>query len=746
MREVCDFQQLELVGWCAIVKMKFPHVAGAGKKVISYMALLVGLTVVLGITIPVAVVGANQPQIDKVFKGSTSCPTETTCVPPLQCTTMMMDRTNLVDESMTPRRRCRINANFDGICCPQMRNDEDNDSEENSRFSPAQSSEINHGRKSGQRNVPDLLLGNDTSDNPHIRTKRCLVGGDCLHKHLRYRRYDGKCNNVLHGRTLWGSAGYPMERILPPAYGNGVWSARVLSVTGNFLPSARSVSASLFGDLHVPHSKHNVLIMQFGQFLVHDITKNKGHSDTAKCCLDDGSHRVANPHPACLPIPVSKVDPFYSQFGVRCLEFVRTAVASRQNCNVGHGRQISAVTHFIDGSGIYGSSAEDSILLRALEGGRLKSLKHVRLNNELPPLDETEGACDKKSEMCFKVGDDRVNQLITLVAVHTLFLREHNRIAKTLDKLNPHWSDETIFQETRRIVIAEIQHIVFNEYLPNVVGPNYMQKYELHPSKGYSNFYNPKVNPSILSEFSAAAFRFGHSTIPDYLELPGGLEKTHKTFFDPTRLREPHFFDGLFRGILHQPQQLVDDMFSHSVTWFLNPKEGFPFGKDLVSLNIQRGRDHALPSYNHYLHLNERHVKNEFSHFGAVVSPKLADLYDHPDDVDLYVGGILETPISGAVVGETFAEIISDQFARLKEGDRYFYSERPHTNPGHFTLPQLEEIQKITLAGLLCANANDRHSFHVQPQAFDLPHHAGNQPQSCHSNQIPSLDLNWWKD
>lgn len=226
--------------------------------------------------------------------------------------------------------------------------------------------------------------------------------------------------------------------------------------------------------------------------------------------------------------------------------------------------------------------------------------------------------------------------------------------------------------------------------------------------------------------------------------LPDGLEKTHKTFFDPTRLREPHFFDGLFRGILHQPQQLVDDMFSHSITWFLNPKEGFPFGKDLVSLNIQRGRDHALPSYNHYLHLNERHVKKEFSHFGAVVSsnfyfnkrirwyttslqvsPKLADLYDHPDDVDLYVGGILETPIPGAVVGETFAEIISDQFARLKGGDRYFYSEGPHTNPGHFTLPQLEEIQKITLAGLLCANANDRHSFHVQPQAFDIPHHAG---------------------
>lgn len=737
--------------------MKFPR-CGAGQEVACDVTLLMRLLVVLGIMGPVAAAGTNRSQVWENFEGdSTWCPVGSTCVRPLQCTTLiMMDRFDLVDESMTPpatdgtrqRKRCRINAKFDGICCYQMRNDEDNDSVENSRTFADQKNLFHQGRKSGPRNVPDLLLGNHTEDNttPHVRTKRCLVGGECLHKHLRYRRYDGKCNNVLHGQTLWGSAGYPMERILPPTYGNGVWSARVLSITGNFLPSARSISASLFGDLYVPHSTHNVLMMQFGQFLVHDITKNKGISDTAKCCLEDGSHRVASPHPACLPIPVSKVDPFYSQFGVRCLEFVRTAIASRQNCNVGHGRQISAVTHFIDGSGIYGSSAEASTQLRALEGGRLKSLKHARLSNELPPLDETEGACDKKAEMCFKVGDDRVNQIITLVAIHTLFLREHNRIAKALEKLNPHWGDETIYQETRRVVIAEIQHIVFNEYLPNVVGPNYMQKYELHPSKGYSNFYNPKINPSILSEFSAAAFRFGHSTIPDHLELPGGLEKTHKTFFDPTRLREPHFIDGLFRGILQQPMQKVDDMFSHSVTWFLNPKEGFPFGKDLVSLNIQRGRDHALPSYNHYLHLNERHVKKEFSHFGPVVSPKLADLYDHPDDVDLYVGGILESPIPEAVVGETFAEIISDQFARLKEGDRYFYSEGPHTNPGHFTLPQLEEIQKITLAGILCANANDHHSFHVQPKAFYLPHRAGNQPLSCQSNQIPSLDLSWWKD
>lgn len=719
-------------------------------------ALLMELIVFLGVTVPVAAVGTNRSQIDGIFKAAISnCPTGSTCARPLQCVTMM-DRLDFFDESMTPpattdrrRERCRINAKFDGICCPKMRNDRDADAgEENADRLRIFDAINHHGRKNGQRNLADMLFGYQSTNNSnlHNRSKRCLIGGECLHKNLRYRRYDGKCNNVLHGRTLWGSAGYPMERILPPVYGNGVWTARVLSVTGNFLPSARSISASLFGDLHIPHLKHNVLMMQFGQFLVHDITKNKVFSGSAKCCLEDASHRLAKPHPACLPIPVSKKDPFYSQFGVRCLEFVRTAIASRENCNVGHGRQISAVTHFIDGSGIYGSSSDESTQLRALEGGRLKSLRHIRSNNELPPLENDKEACDSKAEMCFKVGDDRVNQIITLVAIHTLFLREHNRIARHLENLNPHWSDETIFQETRRIVIAEIQHIVFNEYLPNVVGTKYMDRYELYVSKGYSKFYNPKINPSILSEFSAAAFRFGHSTIPDHLELPDGLEKTHKTFFDPTRLREPNFFDGLFRGILQQPMQKVDDMFSHSVTWFLNSKEGFPYGKDLVSLNIQRGRDHALPPYNHYLHLNGRPVKTEFTHFGPVMGPKLDELYDHSDDVDLYVGGILEAPVPDGVVGETFAEIISDQFARLKEGDRYFYSEGPKTNPGHFTMPQLEELQKITLAALLCANANDRHQLHVQPKAFELPHHDGNRLVSCASNQIPSLNLSWWKD
>jgi peroxidase len=63
-----------------------------------------------------------------------------------------------------------------------------------------------------------------------------------------------------------------------------------------------------------------------------------------------------------------------------------------------------------------------------------------------------------------------VNEQVELATVHMLWMREHNRIATELSRLNPHWDDEIIYQETRRIVAAEMQHITFNEWLPIVLG------------------------------------------------------------------------------------------------------------------------------------------------------------------------------------------------------------------------------------------------------------------------------------
>lgn len=103
--------------------------------------------------------------------------------------------------------------------------------------------------------------------------------------------------------------------------------------------------------------------------------------------------------------------------------------------------------------------------------------------------------------------------------MHTVWMREHNRIAAILYQLNPHWNDEMIFQETRRIVIAELQHVTFNEFLPIVIGRKTMAKYGLDlVEHGYYQGYDTKVNAGIRVAFQAAAFRFGHSILPDVTE------------------------------------------------------------------------------------------------------------------------------------------------------------------------------------------------------------------------------------
>lgn len=101
-----------------------------------------------------------------------------------------------------------------------------------------------------------------------------------------------------------------------------------------------------------------------------------------------------------------------------------------------------------------------------------------------------------------------------LTALHILFLRQHNFLASALAAMNPQWNDEILYQETRRIIIAIIQHITYNEFLPSLLGRPTMDLYGLTPqTDGYSTSYDENVNPSITNEFAAAAFRMGHSLI-----------------------------------------------------------------------------------------------------------------------------------------------------------------------------------------------------------------------------------------
>ena len=149
---------------------------------------------------------------------------------------------------------------------------------------------------------------------------------------------------------------------------------------------------------------------------------------------------------------------------------------------------------------------------------------------ELLPLklDEPDEGCIRPSEdvYCFLAGDPRVNEQTVLATIHTLFVRNHNLLAKELAVINPHWNDETLFQETRHINAAVIQHITYNEFLPMVLGKEVMQRHDLILQKeGYYDGYDPYTNPSVASGFSSAAFRFGHSLLPSTIER---WSKTHR--------------------------------------------------------------------------------------------------------------------------------------------------------------------------------------------------------------------------
>lgn len=585
---------------------------------------------------------------------------------------------------------------------------------------------------------------------PRAIRKRCLPPVPC-NPNARYRTIDGSCNNPLPERTSWGMVGYPFDRVLPPAYEDGVWAPRVHSVTGNLLPSARTVSATLFPDAFGPDPRLNILFMQMGQFISHDFALSRGftlqNGGAIECCAPDLSGPLFGPqrHFACLPIDVSPNDPFYSQFGVRCLNLVRIQLAQGPECQLGFAKQADSVTHYLDASNVYGSTDDQGAALRLFQQGRLRDTFPSGI--ELLPFARNPRSCVPWARVCYEGGDIRANQLLGLTMTHTLFLREHNRLAVGLSQLNPHWDDEKLYQEARRILIAEYQNIVFNEFLPILLGHQKAQQLRLlDPIDSYSNVYNPDHPPMVLTEVAAAAHRYGHSLVEGFFRFLTREEPPEDVFIrdifnDPTKTLEQNSFDIMMFSFGQQPSESMDRFFTSGLTRFLF-QERNPFGSDLASINCQRGRDVAMRSYNDYRELTGQGRVTDFNQLGEV-GALLAQVYESPDDVDLWPGGVLEPPENGAVVGPTFAALLADGYSRFKFGDRYYFTNGPEVNPGAFTLPQLNGLRRTTLAGLICANVDHKEDFYQAPAAF-LQSSRENVPVPCLNYQ--SIQLEAWRE
>ncbi|XP_045114200.1 chorion peroxidase-like [Portunus trituberculatus] len=576
--------------------------------------------------------------------------------------------------------------------------------------------------------------------------------GPC-HPDRRYRTINGTCNNIAN--PSWGSAFSPLRRIVQADYGDGVMSLR-RAQDGKPLPSARLVSATINRNRKSAATCFSFLHLTFGQFVDHDITSTpvaKGEDEeTIPCCIDEVNKDPNLFHPECAPITIPADDPFYSTWGATCMEFIRSLPAER--CLIGPREQVNQITSFLDASNVYGSTDEDSENLREGEGGRL--LVQVAKNGEslLPPSTDREDGCNdeekfRQDEFCFIAGDDRVNEQVMLTLMHTVWVREHNRVARQLEAQNPSWPDDLLFQEARRIVVAEMQHIVYNEFLPGVLGRDLMERLDLLPQKDgrKTNNYNPNISPTISNEFSTAAFRFGHSMITDnILEInkdgKKAAQEVSEVLFQPFFLYAANSTKRLLKGSVSQNVLKVDPLFTEEVTGklFRGDKQ---FGMDLVALNLQRGRDHGIGSY---LRLREacglapvRTFSDLIPHLLPGAEEQLRKVYRTVEDIDLFAGGVSEKPIEGGQVGPTFACIISDQFLRLKIGDRYWYEEE---GPGAFTRDQLRELHRVSLARIMCDNVLGTHTIARWPLQVSS---AFNPQISCQSDCIPSINFDFWQ-
>lgn len=438
-----------------------------------------------------------------------------------------------------------------------------------------------------------------------------------------------------------------------------------------------------------------------------------------------------------------------------CLEFARIVPACALQ-DFKARDQLNKLTHYIDGSMIYGSTNDRANFLREFNGGQLRvgpvfpttggkpSLPEISASppcEPSEPLEETlplpKRCCPEGRNSCFVAGDVRVNRQVSLTVMHTIWVREHNRIAAELAGLNPQWNDERIFQETRKIVIAQVQQITYNEFLPVLFGQENFDKL-IGPYLGY----RAERDASVPTAFATAAFRFGHSQIQDAFErldgnfnsIPLGPLNLRDAFMNPQAYFDSSGTDPILRGWISQPARAVDEFLSRVLTTQLFEREE-GFGMDLATLNIQRSRDHGLPPYPVWKQFCQNRFgddlpKKLFRFSNKLTKIRLLQLYGSIDTVDLWVGGLAEQPIPGGVIGPTFACIFAITFSDLRFGDRFWFEN------DIFTAEQLTEIRRTSLARVLCDNSDSLST--IQPNPFLI----AQSRQTCFN--ISGIDFQPW--
>ncbi|KAL9898512.1 peroxidasin homolog cardinal [Glossina fuscipes fuscipes] len=571
----------------------------------------------------------------------------------------------------------------------------------------------------------------------------------------KYRQANGECNNKKHPR-YYGATLVPYRRMVNPDYGDGISSPRGSSRNDSALPSARDVSLKIHRASYDTDSNFTIMLAVFGQFLDHDITatslSTSQEGESINCCVVHDSK-----HPECFPVVILPDDPYYSKFNVTCMNFVRSAPAPTGH--FGPRQQLNQATSFIDASMVYGNSELRQQKLRTMINGTLRMFETSDGRQLLPISTTFDDGCNRaemfrEGKYCFESGDDRANENLLLTSMHLLWARQHNYLARGLQDENPTWDDETVFQESRRILAAQIAHITYNEFLPVLLGRELAAEKGLLPTQDNldaSDTYDRSINPTLANDFAAAAFRFAHTLLPGLFNMtrnnstPEAIE-LHKMLFNPFSLWQLNGIDNALMGACNTSVQRVDRFFSIEVTEKLF--EGFPdehkpiCGLDLVSLNIQRGRDHGLPAYPIY----RKHCKlpptDTWEQLAKAVDAEslesMKQIYSSPQEIDVYTGALSEPPVAGAIFGPLLVCLISDQFIRLKMGDSHWYERK--MGPQKFTKDQLHEIYGTKLSQIICRNGDD--IKHIRK--YVMEHRKDEPTDLIPCSDIPAFNFTPW--
>uniref|UniRef100_A0A3P8ZIG0 NAD(P)H oxidase (H2O2-forming) n=1 Tax=Esox lucius TaxID=8010 RepID=A0A3P8ZIG0_ESOLU len=546
------------------------------------------------------------------------------------------------------------------------------------------------------------------------RKRMCHLSFTCLDTQSKVtwevQRYDGWYNNLAdHDRGAVGSA---LVRLLPARYYDGV----LQPLQEPHLPNPRLLSDVIAKGRSGLASANNqtVLSVFFGYHVVFEIVDSRP--------------------PGCPPefmnIPIPEGDPIFDpqRTGRVLLPFQRGPWDKHSSQSPNYPRtQVNLVTAWLDGSSIYGPSNSWCDTLRNFTGGRLASGEDMNMPRRSGGSHLMWSAADPStgehgSEGLY--GEERLLRLnVFTMAEGIVWFRYHNYIASQLHEKNPSWSDEDLFQNARKTVVATFQNIALYEWLPGLLGNKTMPTYP-----GYQKFVDPGISP----EFHAAAVSIFSTMVPpgvymrnktchfrNVVNLNGSLSPAMRmcnSFWNRqnSNLKTSQDIDDLIMGMASQIAERSDNIVVEDLRDYMYGPLRFS-RSDLVALSVQRGRDFGLPSYNQVRTALGLHAPCILSLCTQLLID-LAKLYDGDiSKLELFPGGLLES-INGP--GEVFTAMILDQFERIRNGDRFWFENTQNGDsvpcngdcvslPIHLPEPRLSVCLSVCLLACLSARPGD---------------------------------------